>query len=972
MFQPVINANSFSGVQANYATPTGYAPFRDNGQETVGGFRYSPQGWGPFQSLRRSVGSNAYMDPNQMGFLNTQAPQHEIDAAASGLFKFGLPVVATGAVEGFGRAFGTESANSMRQGLSRFTGGIFSSRVTPFGRFGESFGSNLTSGTMRGLGFGEGAVAAGATTGGFVGSVVGGMALEAGALNATVSLLKQPFQGYGRSRNYQNYIGQSVAGVSFTGTQGLADTGKGLGLQSSARIGAQIIQTGQSDMFLTQKMAGEIGKSSFSLGLMDNVGNPQQIQQKLKAIFGTVKTFAEVLNLPSTQETMKLIANLNLAGASIRGGVASSFARNVANLGAIGGVSASELYNTVGQQGNYLAQSQGLTPYIGGIAEMTAAAGAKSAYRAGVLSPSLYAALGGATGIAQSTLSGNVAAVSSPFSSMYGAAQYTFGGGRQGNIAQMAGTLSANLARNPLGALGMMNYNANMVKSRMLKDPNAAIDQAAKYLNQLPPGMVKNSDGSYKTGAMMIALQNLGVDPNDARSLLANYAAQQTSQARLHSGTALANQQLVNSEVQMQHENETFGGIMKPVYSAIYSAGAYLKGAGAQANIGLSGVAQHAAGWWARIHYGSNIFTENEVNRQHAMIGALGDRSAYEAGKDVTIGVRFKRTAVQKGYGVNKTGLDHNPDHSSVDNLENMIQRSFGGAKATSLLAAIDRAKKTGDYKSLQDFIRLSTNHDISLQEAKTVANTAVSVKAHLARSGYDFVGKDSALYEKAYGGKIEEMNLDYSMGTQAGTAAGNQVKSWLNSALKNDKFSAAPISLKKQGLVNIFSNSWLHKEMGSHTDDSELLKMIDKVPAYKRAYLLAQLKAANGNHGKMIEILQGAGIGTDGSLTKNSGSLSTLAGQLTTLNISANKNSVEADMASMRKSMNAITPTMDMSRYLITGDAINDSNAVKLGKGAAGQSDSGTVQSMTITAGRVNIVSGTPPTNNNRQFIPK
>ena len=318
MFQPIINGDAFTGVQPNYVTPTGYASFRSNGPETNGGSRYAPQGWGPIQSIRRSTGTNAFMDPNQMGFLNTQAPQHEADAVASGLYRFGLPFAVAKGVEGFAHATSIESTNAWRRGLSSATGGIFKSTVSPFGRFGESFGSNLVSGGMEGLGFSASKVAMGSTVGGFAGSVIGGMVIEGLVADAAQKVLTQPFKGYGLARNYQNFVGQSTAGVSFTGTSGLADTLKGLSLQSSARIGAQVLHTGQSDMFLTQKMAGEIGKSSFSLGLMDNVGSPEQIQQKLKAIFSTVKTFAQVLNLPSTQDTMRLIANLNLAGASIR------------------------------------------------------------------------------------------------------------------------------------------------------------------------------------------------------------------------------------------------------------------------------------------------------------------------------------------------------------------------------------------------------------------------------------------------------------------------------------------------------------------------------------------------------------------------------------------------------------------------------------------------------------------------------
>ena len=100
MFQPIINGDAFTGVQPNYVTPTGYASFRSNGPETNGGSRYAPQGWGPIQSIRRSTGTNAFMDPNQMGFLNTQAPQHEADAVASGLYRFGLPFAVAKGVRG--------------------------------------------------------------------------------------------------------------------------------------------------------------------------------------------------------------------------------------------------------------------------------------------------------------------------------------------------------------------------------------------------------------------------------------------------------------------------------------------------------------------------------------------------------------------------------------------------------------------------------------------------------------------------------------------------------------------------------------------------------------------------------------------------------------------------------------------------------------------------------------------------------
>lgn len=513
------SANSFSdplnvahmypgwGVNPSLQTPYYDAPYRP---QYSGSNPYStlprPTFWGGTKQLI----SPFYRDPywgnpidNNRGAFNAIG-QKPIDAGAW----FGQNII--GPALAFGLA-------------NRFTSNAFS-----------NLGRGIGVGAARGMGFGgssllaRGAQGAAGGIGGFVGGIAGPLALGFAAsefMDATV------FQPYLRARQSANTVQNNFAGITFSDTQGGVASGRGLSGREAGRIGSLIDKDALRDMTFSANQYHGIAGMAMNAGLLDDV-NSQNIHNKIKSIASQIKLITSISKDPNVQTAIEELAKLRMGGASTTGGALSVAAGAFSAIGmhaSAAGMSTQRLMATVGNQGQYMYQMNGLTPYLGQLAAGQTISGFAAAQRQGLLSTAQLARMGGIEGATQSTLAATLAGSQTMYNRMGLINKYIGGIKNGGGVTNTVANFGSLTSRDPMAMLGTMSLYGNQMASNQLESegPQALENQAIDYLRSI--GRTPGPNG-FSPGEIAAVLKGvIGLSDDQVQAYASSRASQTNS-----------------------------------------------------------------------------------------------------------------------------------------------------------------------------------------------------------------------------------------------------------------------------------------------------------------------------------------------------------------------------------------------------------------------------------------------------------
>ncbi|MNK27637.1 hypothetical protein D3C87_459990 [compost metagenome] len=401
---------------------------------------------------------------------------------------------------------------------------------SPAYAFGRSVGRGFGTGFVNAFGsgasnsmLGRGVIgASGAMTGAFAGLAipyaVGTAALEAGQ--------RAIFNPYINNRMAARDLRQNFSGVTFGDSTGNAVTGGGLGYNESTRIASDITKSGIKDMTFSTAEYTQIADMGARAGLMDNV-NSGQISKRVKDISEQIKLIMSIARDPSIKGAIEELSKLQMAGASLSGGgmsVAAGAYRQIGQYASIAGRSVQNVMNTVGAQGQYLYQANGMTPYLGQMAAANVMSSFGAAERIGMLSPAQLARMGGVEGATQASLTGQINAGQSLYNKMALYNSYMNGAGGNGTqgfgsnqtVSGVVSRFGTDFAKDPLGAYGStMLYGRQMLGKQMEERGSlVAEDQAVSILKSL--AAPRNKNGQYSASQMMPVLKMLGMSEDEA------------------------------------------------------------------------------------------------------------------------------------------------------------------------------------------------------------------------------------------------------------------------------------------------------------------------------------------------------------------------------------------------------------------------------------------------------------------------
>lgn len=390
----------------------------------------------------------------------------------------------------------------------------------------EAIGRGVGMGLGRGL-FGTmmSAPALGTTMGamGSVGALAAGMTLPYLALQGAVNVAdKALFDPYIAQRQMGAGLRSNFAGVTFGDASGNLVTGGGFSRSGSAAQARQLSVMGAQDYTFNQTEVGQLTDYAARSGLLDNV-NGGQIADRMKSIVKQVKTVMAVANTSDFREAIETISKLQMAGVSS--------AHMSGALGALSGYagaagkSVSQMMNTVGAQGQYLFQANGLTPYVGQLVAGQANASFEAAYRSGLISPAALARLGGKEGATQSSVAGQLAAAQSPLFGIMGYNAF-LGRGSSNSLVGTMNSFGGSMASNPIESIGRFNLTRPGITSKMLEEGGLErVQDMLRMVSQNIPGAM-GSNGRIKSEvAYEVMTKTMGLTDDQARSLLEQYRA---------------------------------------------------------------------------------------------------------------------------------------------------------------------------------------------------------------------------------------------------------------------------------------------------------------------------------------------------------------------------------------------------------------------------------------------------------------
>lgn len=563
------------GIDPNLLNPAFNAPYRP-GYDGPFPFQYQKP---TFMSGFNALFNPAYQDPywgnpvdNQQANVDAVASK-PYDAMAWGAQRIVAPAIAFGAAakmlgpntgslwgdirgtftgkgvagsmgKGFGEGMARAATGSMgihRQASAASqawgaemraasSNGVFSS-VTKAGRAAKAA---YAAGGVAGM-----AGAAGTTAAGVAGAAVGGVLLPIAAAEGVMwGAEKAVFDPYINNRKTAEDLRRNFANVSFADPEGQSLLGKGLGGREAAMIAENITKGGIQDMMFSTDDYRDLADFSARAGLMDNV-KAKDISKRVKDVSEQVKIIMQISKDPDILKAIEEISKLSQAGASVEGGNASQAAsayRRIGSYAQMAGANVQKIMATVGAQGQYQYQQNGLTPYLGQIAAARTYAGFASAQRLGLVSEANLARMGGLEGATQSSMAGMVNGSFTQYNQMRMFNQY-LGKGKQAGVVANVAAFGQAAAQDGLGVLGSQVLHSGAMASNQLDE-----------------------EGVFNTQKQAIEIMNMtGVKPSGKDG---KYSAEQVAAVYKHymhlsddQVRALTDQQRVASDINVANKN---------------------------------------------------------------------------------------------------------------------------------------------------------------------------------------------------------------------------------------------------------------------------------------------------------------------------------------------------------------------------------------------------------------------------------
>jgi hypothetical protein len=680
------------------------------------------------------------------------------------------------------------------------------------GRIGGNIGSGFIGGLAEGLGAGTAASGAAGWMGGAFGSVAIPFVVGQAITRAVDSAVFQP---YIRSRQMAGQIQDSFAGMTFAGGYGNPISGRGLSGQFSAKLGGQIDKAGIGDMTFSANQYGGIAAMGMRAGLFDDTG-AADITNKVKSIAAQIKMIVSISKDPNIQNAIEQLAQLRMGGASTTGGAASVAAGAYSSIGmyaSAAGASVQRVMNTVGAQGQYMFQMNGLTPYLGQVSAANAFSGFASAQRTGVLSTAQLARMGGIEGATQSVISGQLAAMSTPFNRMRLANQF-MGGGLTSGVTDTVGQFGALASGDPLKLMGAMSLYGNQMLSSQAGSEGVLTAEKTAVAMLRNQGRQPGPNG-YDPAEVAAMMQSMGMTPEQVQAY-ASLRASQTNSGSVSQQMAGFRSQLAEQNRQITSQYGTYnGGVMGAVSSARRGFKGLRQGI---ANIGYT-IAE-AAGWggdtagsvWDSLVYGNTI--SDKVDGGDIGINMDGVTGSMKKGYGST-GSDGQFMAYLKGEASsNTTRSDRALDSLDSFNIIGKINDAARGNGPGSDIARklLKSGFKGGDAKELfAKFVGLQTGSAAGRMQASLEKSSSL----------FDHVSRDVA------GNIVEIKETEKNSGIMKATGL-NSLDEALMATNQADEIMNAggPIGLSLEDKLNSGKYSALNKALGNGNTSSKVDKL--------------------------------------------------------------------------------------------------------------------------------------------------
>lgn len=391
-------------------------------------------------------------------------------------------------------------------------------------RVGSSIGQGLSRGLTGGLGamgVNVGARAAGGLAGsaGLIGAGVGSIAAPLLIGQGLSTLADEAiFDPYSATRAGEQSLRANFGNImAGTGSNGGVVSGFGSSRQFASGLSSRLTRSSIKDMSLDTYGMNDLTDMAARSGQLDDV-QLEQLESRMKKLAKQVKVMMRVANEPDFRAAMEMMAELKVAGVSAN--TAGRVLQNIGGSSAVAGISAQKMMNTVGAQGQYIYQSNNLTPYIGQTQAAQTYGAFSSAYRMGLIGDATMAKFGGREGITQLAVTGQVNAAQTPYNQIMLMNQ-TFGRGNQGSVVGNLSSFGQMAAADPLAAAGAMGmYEGEMTSKQLMeKGPGAILDQL-KQISGSIPGM-QNRDGQIDVEkAFLLMTRQMGLPEMEAKAVL--------------------------------------------------------------------------------------------------------------------------------------------------------------------------------------------------------------------------------------------------------------------------------------------------------------------------------------------------------------------------------------------------------------------------------------------------------------------
>lgn len=437
------------GINPAYTTPAYMSNFRPAYASDTDPFNPYSQNRGYLEALRNQymfnpIGNYA-SDPSEDERANNWSlnTMHS-DAFVNGVTKVGIPLAAwygankffgmkvaarsptaglwdrgaayAGAIyrgQGMGAASAAWMNTAARQSLGAATGSVL-------GRGAGRFMGGIIGGAGRLVGMG-GALGgastllggAGAVAGGLVGSIAMPLAVGAGVAKAANYYAAEPYIGIRRGEDAM----LANTANTFVGGQAGPNMGSfGISARHANRLSRAFMDSNIQDMGFKPGDYSAMADYGMQAGIFNDIGNlnVDDMKKRVAGMADSVKMIMAVANTNSVKEAIQYMARLKAAGVSNPGAVT----RVMSEMGmasGISGTSAEQIMNTVGNQGQMIAQRLGMLPVMGQRQAASIYAGFANAYKTGSLNQADAAALGGVEGATQYAMEGAGRIFSMPY-----------------------------------------------------------------------------------------------------------------------------------------------------------------------------------------------------------------------------------------------------------------------------------------------------------------------------------------------------------------------------------------------------------------------------------------------------------------------------------------------------------------------------------------------------------------------------